>query len=133
MKELNKNILFLILILSFSLVSGCMNLESGCSNIQIGSQYICIKSEYTVKLKFIDSNRYELIYQDSKDNVLKHQGTWESINDGFCKVKFDDWLNFNEKGLNIDNLAFSYLIIQGNNLNVGFDGTSDTSFILMEN
>ena len=106
-----------------------MILFQGCgTNANISGKYVNKNdTNITNYLQLNPDNTYIHFYK--KNNIsLSQKGNWELRKDPYFGIDLYQFCDYNEKGENYIKFAIYTLIIDGNNLNTGFDGKNNSSF-----
>tara|TARA_B100001765_G_scaffold46201_1_gene26758 strand:+ start:54 stop:461 length:408 start_codon:yes stop_codon:yes gene_type:complete len=113
------------IILYFSSTS-CFFLRD-CSNDVYGKYVLINNPEAENYLILRRNGTFEHFYSE-QNIVLKNEGNWKKSNDGYCVLEFDEWKDYNEKGMNYEEYGNYVLWINGDYLDITPDGTSPNSF-----
>ena len=96
---------------------------------EMAGRYDCNRGNI---INYLDLNEngtfYHFFQQDSIK--LESRGKWDVVNDnGYHVVEFDNWKDFNEKGIEFKEYSRGLLFINGKYLDVTPDGDDYDSFI----
>lgn len=88
------------------------------------------KGNFTNYLILNENGNY---YHYYKENGVEKSssGTWEKVDDPYCKIRLTNWENYNEKGLSY-NVRGSIFYINGDYLDTSPDGEDLDSFKKMK-
>ena len=115
----------LLIIIPLILLS-CLNLRS-CPE-KISGKFICENNPSAENYLLLNIDGTFEHYYKEEDIVLTQNGTWKRSNDGYCKLEFSEWNNYNEKGIDFEELRNGLFWINGEYLDMSPDGDSSTSF-----
>jgi len=115
---------YFFLSFSFFLILGC----STCSNKNLSGKYYKKVDAGTINYIELKINGDFLHYYSNSDTILLHKGRWELDTKGFCIIEFDEWKNFDEKGVNFERYGNNIFYVNGNYLNHSPDGNDLSSF-----
>ena len=118
--------ILLFTIIPFVLIS-CLNLRS-CPE-EIFGKFICYNNSNAENYLFINKDGTFHHYYKEDDLVLEQRGTWKRSNDGYCKIEFNQWNNYNEKGSDFQELKNGLFWINGKYLDNTPDGNDHSSFV----
>jgi len=126
MNKINQSIFIFLTVLFL----GC---NSVCKNNLEGRYYV--KKDNATNYLELYKNGEFLHYYSENDSIITHRGLWKKSSDGFCKIEFDGWKNFEGKGFDFEKFGNQILFIQnnGNVLNHSPDGSNSNSFIKSSN
>lgn len=125
--NINTKVCLLTITIIFSLLTtSCLNLRP--CNKDIVGRYFCQNIEGATNSLVIKGDGTYLQSYKQGNIELSNSGTWKKSDDGYCAIRLKKWKNFNEFGENYENFGSSLLFINGDYLDIGPDGDSDTSF-----
>jgi hypothetical protein len=122
MKAIKTSICIFLLIIFQS----CLDLRTCSENLT--GKYICENNQKAENYLLINDDGTFLHYYKENGKTFEDKGTWKKSDNGYCEIEFSNWKNFNELGENYVQFGNGILWISGENLDIGPDGESSTSF-----
>jgi hypothetical protein len=114
-------------IISILLLQNCISIRS-CDKLINGKYYAKNNTETIIYLDLKNDGTF-YHYFKNQTNEFSHFGTWEISKDGYCKIEFSEWENYNKDGVDfhkhIDGMT---LFINGNSLDYTPDGSNSKSY-----
>jgi len=104
----------------------CLNLRS-CPD-EISGKFICKNNPSAENYLLLNIDGTFEHYYKEEDIVLTQNGTWKRSNDGYCKLEFSEWNNYNEKGTDFEEFGNGLFWVNGKYLDMSPDGDSSSSF-----
>ncbi len=78
---------------------------------------------------FLKEDGSFLHYYQDEQTTLTDTGEWRRSDKNNCVLELSNWKSFNEKGQNFEQFISGLLWIDGQYLDMGPDGQSNTSFL----
>lgn len=114
---------FFILVIYSSLLLAC---NTFC-NAPYGKYFNYSHENATNYIEFENDGTFTHYYK--KDSIeLTHKGRWEMSKNDLCKIELREFKNFNELGEHYEDYGLYLLFINGEYLDNGLDGNTESSF-----
>lgn len=122
-----KKIMLIVTLTLIFILEGCISF-GGCHDDIEGRYFSERKSENVIN--FLDLNKDGAYYHYYKEGSIEVYGSgkWKKVDDPYCKIRLDNWKNFNIKGLDFESLPGTLLYINGEYLDRTPDGNDLDSF-----
>ncbi len=122
-----KRKILIVAFLTFSVNISCLDLRT-CSH-EIFGKYFCHNNPDAINFLFLKEDGSFLHYYQDEQTTLTDTGEWRRSDKNNCVLELSNWKSFNEKGQNFEQFISGLLWIDGQYLDMGPDGQSNTSFL----
>ncbi len=125
--KIRTSIILIKVIFLFVLFNSCISLES-CNEPLIHGKYSNHRNDGAINYIEIKPDGTYTLYYKEYEFIDISEGEWEFVDDPYCKIRVKNWKNFNEKGLDYEEIRSTIFYVSGNYLNRTPDGNTSTSF-----